>query len=208
MAEYRCVCGSGAGLTHISGCNTPQGCKQCCKGKGGIKDNMDRFADNPSDPRSFGFNNKFDGRIRGGLKTPQAFDTRNSIVGREFNIFDRNERKNNFVKSGSMNTSQNQGFNVNPNRSNGRTTRIAKKHPLDVLRQKRVMGATVYDPVTKTWKIDDLRPRGWDEVGKIACWGKCKVRRRWWMGGTQVSCNCNKTNDGCKCDGCLGGATC
>jgi len=34
---YRCVCGSGAGLTHIHGCDTPAGCKQCCKGKGGIK---------------------------------------------------------------------------------------------------------------------------------------------------------------------------
>ena len=170
----------------------------------------DRVANNPSDPRSFGFNNNYDGRVRGGVKTPQAFDKRNSIVGREFNIFDRNERKNNFVKNASMNTTQNQGVNVNPNRNNGRTTRIVKKHPLDLLRQKRVMGATVYDPVTKVYKVDDLRPRGWDEVGKVACWGKCKIKRPWWqfgLGGGNVSCSCNKAGNSCKCDGCLGGAT-
>ena len=90
----------------------------------------DRVANNPSDPRSFGFNNNYDGRVRGGVKTPQAFDKRNSIVGREFNIFDRNERKNN---------------------------------------------------------------RPWWQFG---------------LGGGNVSCSCNKAGNSCKCDGCLGGATC
>ena len=71
---------------------------------------------------------------------------------------------------------------------------------------KRVIGATVFDPVTKKWKEDDGRPRGWDDKGYM-CWGKCKIRRRWWLGGS-TSCPCNKGGARCKCDGCLGGAEC
>jgi|TARA_R110000851_G_scaffold38678_1_gene99089 hypothetical protein len=33
---YRCVCGNGATLGHISGCDNDAGCKACCKGKGGV----------------------------------------------------------------------------------------------------------------------------------------------------------------------------
>ena len=38
-ANYRCVCGNGATLGHIHGCDNAQGCKACCKGKGGVDPN-------------------------------------------------------------------------------------------------------------------------------------------------------------------------
>jgi len=107
---------------------------------------------------------------------------------------------------------QNPSKSVTPITGNGNSAynKGYTPHPLDVLKQPRVLGATVYDPVSKSWKVDDLRPRGWYN-GKIACWGKCKIKKPWWMLGTgnSISCQCNKKNNGgCHCDGCLGGAAC
>jgi hypothetical protein len=147
---------------------------------------------NPADPRSFGFNTSHDGRIRGGIKTPDY--TTMPPSKKEFNIFEaqREATTNNF----------------NSNAPNSIKRRTWKPHPLDLLGVKRVIGATVFDPVTKTWKVDDGRPRGWDDKG-LLCWGKCKVRRGVWpFRTTTIKCNCNKAGDGCQCDGCLGGAAC
>jgi hypothetical protein len=87
---------------------------------------------------------------------------------------------------------------------------VLRPHPLDVGGTKRVLGETYYDPWSKSWKEDDLRPRGIEwETGNVACTGKCKVKRPWWAGGgTRVKCPCNKGGGGCVCDGCLGGAVC
>ena len=72
------------------------------------------------------------------------------------------------------------------------------------------MGQEVYDPISKVWKDDDLRPRGLFEdpaTGKKiwGCWGKCKVKKFFI---TTIKCNCNKSGDGCACDGCMDNAQC
>lgn len=199
MADLKCKCSTPYGQGYIIVNCTESSCEKCCPRT--LIEEVDRFSDNPTNTNSFGFNNKFDGRVRGGIKTPNAFNRKNAIVGKEFNIFEENPKNNN------MNY-QNKGFNVNPNRSK---KRIVKLHPLDVLKQKRVKGAVVYDPVAKMWKVDDLRPRGWDEKGIAGCWGSCKIKRPWFLfglGGGSSSCKCNKAQNGCACDGCLGGASC
>ena len=155
---------------------------------------------NPASSFGYGFDTSYDGRVRGGIKTPNM--TRRSTRTTEFNIFDRqHETATNDYNSNASNSVQKSG------------RRLVKIHPLDIVKSRRVIGESVYDPISRVTKIDDGRPRGWFEdeaTGQKAwaCWGKCKVRRRWWAGGTQVSCKCNKANDGCKCDGCLNDASC
>ena len=45
-AEYRCVCGSGAGMSDIHGWDTPSKCQQCCKGKGVVKPGYEKLVNN------------------------------------------------------------------------------------------------------------------------------------------------------------------
>lgn len=199
MADLKCRCSLPyAPGSYVIPCSESS-CIKCCPRT--LIEEVDRFGNNnPTDPRSFGFNNKFDGRVRGGVKTPQAFDKRNSIVGREFNIFDSNVR-------------QNQGVNVNPNRNRSQG-RLVRLHPLDLLKQPRKIGSTIFDPVSRKWKVDDGRPRGVFEDGSggrnWACWGKCKDKeRRGWFGesGT-VKCDCDPSADKCRCSGCMDSSPC
>ena len=37
---YKCICGNGASLGHINGCDNVNGCKACCKGKDGVARSM------------------------------------------------------------------------------------------------------------------------------------------------------------------------
>ena len=36
--SYKCICGNGATLGHIHGCDNAAGCKHCCKQKGGVNE--------------------------------------------------------------------------------------------------------------------------------------------------------------------------
>jgi hypothetical protein len=178
--------------TGCSACADTVGCDQwstCTGGGGGM-------VRNPASKGGFGFTNTVDGRIRGGIKTPQAFRGADG-VGREFNIFEQKLRDNKNMS--------NRGYNVNPNRGNSSPT--VRMHPLG---RTRRIGATVYDPISRMWKVDDGRPR--DAVlsaGKIVwpCWGSCKTGSRW--RGNRVKCKCNRaTNGNCQCDGCAGDTGC
>jgi hypothetical protein len=140
---------------------------------------------------------------------------------------------------------QNKGINVNPNRSGvrnapagmrinpnrkssqnmtqrewiiskGGTGRIEKPHPLDVAGAKRVMGKVYFDPISKKWKEDDLRPRGASWIppspefpqGKWVWWcaGRCRSGRWWW--GNKISCPCDGKRNNCRCVGCHDGGSC
>ena len=151
---------------------------------------------NPASQTSYGFTNMYDGRIRGGIKTPDA-PVRGS---QEFNIFDNRDDSTPTMSAPPL---------------DNKIQVIKRLHPLDIAGARRTIGQTVYDPITKVYKVDDGRPRGWyeDEQGvlQIACWGKCKVRRGFWLfKRTTVSCNCNRaaSGKGCACNGCLGGSAC
>tara|TARA_R100001463_G_scaffold110325_1_gene165068 strand:- start:99 stop:1025 length:927 start_codon:yes stop_codon:yes gene_type:complete len=37
---YKCICGNGASIGHIHGCDSVNGCRQCCKGKEGVSRSM------------------------------------------------------------------------------------------------------------------------------------------------------------------------
>lgn len=151
------------------------------------------------------------GTIKGGIKQPEFYSNPTEIENKEFNIMDRNMS----LGSGGYRSSNNSRSVVNGN-GNGRKGAILKVHPLDAGggASRRVIGQEVYDPISKVWKIDDGRPRGLidDGTGKgiWGCWGKCKVKKGWWIfGSTTIKCNCNKAQNGnCHCDGCLGNASC
>lgn len=152
---------------------------------------------NPASKMGFGFDTSYDGRVRGGIKTPEYIQREKTRT--PFNVFDRPEPTiTNDYNSNATNSISNGG------------RRLLKIHPLDIVKSRRVIGESVYDPISRVYKIDDGRPRGWFEdleTGQKAwaCWGKCKVRR--WL-RTQVKCNCDRAGDGCACNGCLGGASC
>ena len=147
---------------------------------------------NPAMVNAYGFTKMYDGRIRGGIKTPEA-----PVRGvKEFNIFDERETEATNV--------------VRPVAAESRK-RIIRVHPLDIAGARRKIGQTVYDPISRKWKVDDGRARGLQEdevTGQVswACWGKCKVRKGWF--GASVKCNCRKSGDGCACQGCMGGSAC
>lgn len=121
------------------------------------------------------------------------------------------------------------GMRINPNRNNngngmsmkqwvisqGGTGKVDRLHPLDAAGVKRRIGQTYFDPVTRVWKEDDGRPRGWSWIppsaenpqGRWAMWcsGKCK-KRSWFR--TTIKCPCSGTRGNCFCKGCFGGAGC
>lgn len=152
---------------------------------------------NPASSFGSGFDTSYDGRVRGGIKTPNM--TRRSTRTTEFNIFNRqHETATNDYNSNASNSVQKAG------------RRLVKIHPLDIVKSRRVIGESVYDPISRTTKVDDGRPRGWFEdleTGQVAwaCWGKCKVRKPF---RTSVKCDCDKAGQGCACNGCLGGSAC
>jgi len=206
MADYRCVCGNGAGLTHISGCDTPAGCKQCCKGKGAVKggDRVGGNSINPAMSKGYGFDTAFDGRIRGGIKTPDYLSSKQ--MGREFNIMDSRSTQNKSMLANRPNSNSSNSVNK-PSMKEGQVIRI---HPLDIANAPRRIGASVFDPISQKWKVDDGRPRGIIYSGGKAtwgCWGKCKITR--WHGiGNKAKCPCNKSGNGCACDGCMDNTGC
>ena len=107
---------------------------------------------------------------------------------------------------------QNKGFNVNPNRNKRTLGRKVRIHPLDLSGRRRIIGETVFDPVSRTWKVDDGRPRGWFEdpvTGQVAggCWGSCKIRK-WFRTRVKCDCNFNTNSNSCQCDGCMSNAGC
>ena len=257
--SYVCRCNNGVRTT----CDQAN-CTSCCKGKGGVNPDSsewDRVADNPASTNSYGFTNKYDGRIRGGIKTPfpnpsptnpnaRYGNTDNCGCGKSCanahpsdcykccaNIRPSKQNKNinnNNMRGYNVNPNRNRngnsgrskGYNVNPNRntqtqkewiiSQGGTGKIERIHPLDITGARRKIGQEFFDPITKTWKIDDGRPRGASWIppnnqypsGKWVWWcvGKCKSGRRW--AGNRVKCPCNGNKDNCKCTGCHGGAAC
>ena len=157
---------------------------------------------NPADPRGFGFDTAFDGRIRGGIKTPEFINE--NKMKKEFNIFDKqlSSQDNGLTNSANSNApnSIQQRYKVGD---------IIRIHPLDIAGASRTIGQTIYDPISQKWKVDDGRPRGviWDGgKGIWGCWGKCKVKK--WFAKASIKCNCNKSGDGCACNGCLGDSAC
>jgi len=109
-----------------------------------------------------------------------------------------------------------EGMNVNPNRSDIApiSKKITRLHPLDISGARRTIGQKVYDPIARTWKVDDGRPRGGTIVnGKMiwGCWGKCMIKKGWWIfKKVVVSCPCNKKSGGggCECSGCMSNSGC
>jgi len=187
---------------NVTNCTRPH-CDECCQGGTEI-DGLVRGGDiNPAHPKGFGFDTAFDGRVRGGIKTPEFINEKK--IMREFNIFDKqlSSQDNELTNSANSNApnSIQQRFKV------GDVIRI---HPLDIAGARRVIGQSVYDPISNKWKIDDGRPRGviWDGgKGIWGCWGKCGVKR--WHGiGYKIKCPCNKSGDGCACNGCMSGGDC
>tara|TARA_R100001443_G_scaffold1457_1_gene5420 strand:- start:4159 stop:4803 length:645 start_codon:yes stop_codon:yes gene_type:complete len=206
--DGKCLCTMSDGTVIQQACDRAN-CPKCCQLKGNeygkIAINNDTLINediNPASDSGFGFNTSYDGRIRGGIKTPDWVNTDRPM--QEFDIFDRPKATlTNDPNSNSMNS---------PLEKSERLVRI---HPLDIAGSRRTIGQTVYDPISKNWKEDDGRPRGMfeDETGKIAwgCWGKCKVRKGIFpFKRTTVQCNCNKNaaKTGCVCAGCLGGSRC
>jgi len=213
--SYNCTCGNGATLSGIHGCHHAGGCVQCCKGKGGVNEEISgKFIGggnpinpnptNPANPKGMGFSTSYDGRIRGGIKTPDYISSKQ--LGREFNIMDD---KSTYSKPMQANGSSTNTINPKPMMREGQIVRI---HPLDIAKAPRRMGAIVFDPISAKWKQDDGRPRGIIfSGGKKAwgCWGKCVVKR--WHGiGNKVKCPCNKSAGGnsCECSGCMSGGAC
>ena len=218
FTNNKCLCTMSDGVVIQQACDEAN-CPKCCQLKaneygsfktayaggdinyeGTILKNPEDI--NPAGASGFGFNTSYDGRIRGGIKTPDWVNTDRPM--REFDIFDRTKATlTNDANSNSMNS---------PLEKSERLVRI---HPLDITGARRTIGQTIYDPVSKVWKVDDGRPRGMfeDETGKIkwGCWGKCKVRKGVFpFRRTTQSCNCNKNaaKTGCECAGCLGDSRC
>tara|TARA_R110002126_G_scaffold153750_1_gene300909 strand:+ start:15 stop:617 length:603 start_codon:yes stop_codon:yes gene_type:complete len=196
--RYTCDCG-GKTVKCYHPCNAG-----CCPN--GIDIGRVRGGDiNPADPRGFGFDTAFDGRIRGGIKTPEFINE--NKMKKEFNIFDKqlSSQDNGLTNSANSNApnSIQQRYKVGD---------IIRIHPLDIAGASRTIGQTIYDPISQKWKVDDGRPRGviWDGGKSIwGCWGKCKVKT--WWGGTKVKCPCNKGTSqdaGCECSGCMSGGAC
>jgi hypothetical protein len=192
--RYKCNCGGKVVMCYHP-CNSG-----CCPD--GIDVEKDRSLDiNPADPRGFGFDTAFDGRIRGGIKTPEYINQ--PKMKKEFNIFDRQLSSQDNGLRNSAN-----GNAPNSIQQRHKVGDIIRIHPLDIAGASRRIGKTVYDPISNKWKIDDGRPRGiiWDgNKGIWGCWGKCKVKK-WFK--TIIKCNCNKSGDGCACNGCLGDSKC
>ena len=70
--SYVCRCNNGHRPAASSGCDKAN-CHSCCKGKGGVNPDSsewNRVVDNPASTNSYGFTKNYDGRIRGGIKTP------------------------------------------------------------------------------------------------------------------------------------------
>ena len=161
---------------------------------------------NPADPRSMGFSTSYDGRIRGGIKTPDYI--RSKELGKEFNIMDSRASQSKPMLSNRPNGNAPNS----PSRPSNMEGKIVRIHPLDIAQAPRRIGAIVYDPISAKWKEDDGRPRGIIySGGKKAwgCWGKCVVKR--WHGiGNKVKCPCNKGAGGnsCECSGCMSGGAC
>ena len=212
MAEkkYTCDCG-GKTIKCYHPCNA--GC--CPNGKPGkiIQVGIDvgsskggRMSDNPASTKGYGFDTAFDGRIRGGIKTPDYLSSKQ--MGREFNVMDSRSTQNKPMLANRPNSNSSNSVNK-PSMREGQVIRI---HPLDIANAPRRIGATVFDPISQKWKVDDGRPRGIIYSGGKSvwgCWGKCKVKT--WWGGTKVKCPCNKgatQSAGCECSGCMSGGAC
>lgn len=145
---------------------------------------------NPSSNNSFGFTKNYDGRIRGGIKTLEAFTNPTPIKSGGYSQFNR-IGKSNIPKPSPTNPNPSslvtgthgcctEGIACAPTKYCGDDCNCHWKktdsgkfipHPLDVLRQPRKKGSRTFDPVSKTWKIDDLRARGWSN-GKLLVWGR------------------------------------
>tara|TARA_R110000803_G_scaffold84831_1_gene151074 strand:- start:247 stop:873 length:627 start_codon:yes stop_codon:yes gene_type:complete len=207
--SYKCTCDNGASLGHIHGCGNASGCKKCCKGKGGVKPvektGLNPNPTNPAMPKGFGFDTSFDGRIRGGIKTPDYLSSKQ--MGREFNIMDSRASQSKPMMANRSNSNA-----PNTQQATMKEGTIVRIHPLDIAGARRVIGKEVFDPISQKWKIDDGRPRGIIYSGGKSvwgCWGKCKVKT--WWGGTKVKCPCNKSTSqsgGCECTGCMSGGAC
>jgi len=196
-----CYC-NGSKTSSCGGQSNGTDCRKCCANI------MPYFASgggekiNPASSFGAGFDTSFDGRVRGGIKTPNM--TRRATRTTEFNIFDRQHE-----------TATNDYNSNAPNSITKGGRRLVKIHPLDIVKASRSIGENVYDPISNKWKIDDGRPRGYfedEETGERnwACWGKCKTRSRAGLfGGSSSSrCKCERSTDRCRCDGCMDDQAC
>ena len=203
MAEKRHTCDCGG---KIIKCYHPCNAGCCPNGKPVTTTKGDRMSDNPASTKGYGFDTAFDGRIRGGIKTPDYLSSKQ--MGREFNIMDSRSTQNKSMIANRPNSNSSNSVNK-PSMKEGQVIRI---HPLDIANAPRRIGATVFDPISQKWKVDDGRPRGIIYSGGKSvwgCWGKCKVKS--WWGGTKVKCPCNKgasQGAGCECSGCMSGGAC
>jgi hypothetical protein len=199
----KCNCGSA--------CKGASNCYKCCanirpsKSAIGGGNPISQNPTNPANPKGFGFNTAYDGRIRGGIKTPDFINA--PKVNREFNIMDSRSSQ---IKPMMANRSNSNAPNTQ--QATMKEGTIVRIHPLDIAGARRVIGKEVFDPISQKWKIDDGRPRGIIYSGGKSvwgCWGKCKVKT--WWGGTKVKCPCNKgatQSAGCECSGCMSGGAC
>tara|TARA_R110000823_G_scaffold179614_4_gene311976 strand:+ start:337 stop:969 length:633 start_codon:yes stop_codon:yes gene_type:complete len=210
MAEkrYTCNCG-GRTVKCYHPCNAgccPNG-KDIGSSRGGVTPTgLNPNPTNPAMAKGFGFDTSFDGRIRGGIKTPDFINA--PKVNREFNIMDSRSSQSKPMMANRSNSNA-----PNTQQATMREGTIVRIHPLDIAGARRVIGREVFDPISQKWKIDDGRPRGIIYSGGKSvwgCWGKCTVKR--WHGiGNRVKCPCNKGTSqdaGCECAGCMSGGAC
>lgn len=211
---YNCTCKNGKTWSGTnSACNdNASKCKQCCSGGyGGVGSRIPTSSPNPNwrgkeiipptspfDPNpasrtSFGFGTSFDGRVRGGIKTPDYTTVHRRR--KAFNIFDREHETatNNFdsntpnsVGSIRKNTGVNAQISRNVQVKDGAViigTRVFKTLP-----DGSVLQGRLFAPPT----------RG---VGKETCSGSCeyKIKRRGLFNNDKFKGSCVKVGDGCKC---------
>ena len=119
FTNNKCLCTMSDGVVIAQACDEAN-CPKCCQLKaneygsfktaynggdinyeGTILKNPEDI--NPAGASGFGFNTSYDGRIRGGIKTPDWVDTDRPM--REFDIFDRTKATlTNDANSNSMNS--------------------------------------------------------------------------------------------------------
>ena len=80
-SKYVCDgCENSGSLCNPTQPNCPDGCS-CKKATTVIvTSKMDKRYLNPASRQGYGFTNNFDGRIRGGIKTPDAFKIKNNRI--------------------------------------------------------------------------------------------------------------------------------
>ena len=191
-----CTCANGHTYSFPDGCN----CYKCCANIGAgriasVRGGGGNTNLNPASRKSFGFGTSYDGRVRGGIKTPDY--TRVPTKRKSFNIFDREHETatNNFdsnapnsVGSIRKNTGVNAQISRNMNVKDGQIN-IGNRF-FKTLPDGSVIRGRWTNPNVTEW-----------EVGKKKCRGRCKykVTRPGARNNDTFRGSCEPVGAGCKC---------